>query len=271
MKKTMKLLALATAILLLCAALTACGKPTTYEVVSEAVDQTLALDGMSATMEINMDMEMASLGTSVEIPMTTTIKASGLQSDAPVILTTVSMSLMGMNMDTTTYIEGDYMYMSVMGGNYKVKVEDTSEYDGMSDVDNLIKALPEALLSEIVATENADGTKTVKVSVPDEMLSNIYSELISQVQASAAEGATITTCTIADAEVEITIDENGYISVYDMSFLMDFNMSIEGMSMDVSTDVDVKVTYENPGEPVTVTPPAGYQDFTEVPAEDLGL
>ncbi len=270
MKTAIRFLNVALA-LLLCVALTACGKPTTYEVVSEAVDKTLALDGMSATMEMNMNMEMASMGTTVEIPMTTTVKASGLQSDDPVILTTVSMTLMGINMDTTTYIEGDYMYMSVMGENYKVKMEDMSEYDGMSDVDNLIKALPEELLSEIAATEHADGTKTVKVSVPDDMLNTIYSELISQVQASAAEGATITTCTITDAEVEITIDKNGYISIYDMSFLMDFGMSVEGISMDVSTDVDVKVTYENPGEPVTVTPPAGYQDFTEIPADELGM
>ncbi|MBQ7336989.1 MAG: hypothetical protein IJW40_00890 [Clostridia bacterium] len=271
MKTTMKFLSLMLALLLICSTLVACGKPTTFEVVTDAVNKTLALDSISATMEMTMDMEMASLGTSVEVPMTTTIKASGLQSDAPVILTELTMSMMGIEMETVNYVEGEYMYMTMLGESYKVKMEDMTDYDGMNDIDNLIKALPEALLSEIEATENADGTKTVKVEVPNDMLDTIYGELLAQVQQSAAEGATVDSCNITEAAVEITIDKDGYISVYDMSFLMEMGMSVEGFSMDVSADVEAKVTYENPGEPVTVTPPEGYQDFPEANADEIGL
>ena len=50
----------------------------------------------------------------------------------------------------------------------------------------------------------------------------------------------------------------------DIAFTMD--MTVEG----VSTTVEAKatVTYENPGQPVTVTPPEGYQDFEEISMDD---
>jgi len=271
MKKTMKLLALATAILLLCAALTACGQPTTYEIVNEAIANTTALDSMHATMKMNMDMELGGLGTSVNVPITADIKATGLQGESPVILSDVTVSVMGMGVTTSTYTEGEYLYMSVMDEKYKVKIAEMDDYDGMSDVNNMLKSLPEELLAEVVATENANGTKTVKVSVPQDMLQTLYADLITQVQESAAEGATVSDCAISDAEVEITVSEDGYVAEYNMEFDMEMTMSMAGLEVTVSAEVEAEIEIENPGEPVTVTPPEGYQDYPEVDADEVGI
>ena len=145
------------------------------------------------------------------------------------------------------------------------------DYDAMSDISSTVKALPEEWLKDIVATENADGSKTVALDLTDEQLESVYSEMIDSVKESAASGATITDCTFSDASLEITVAEDGYISVYKLTFVMDLGMDIEGVNYDSETGAEIIITYHNPGQSVTVTAPEGYQDYEEVDAEDVGL
>jgi hypothetical protein len=42
-------------------------------------------------------------------------------------------------------------------------------------------------------------------------------------------------------------------------------------AVDCEVEVEMKVTYKNPGQPVTVTPPEGYQDYPEVDADEVGI
>jgi hypothetical protein len=64
---------------------------------------------------------------------------------------------------------------------------------------------------------------------------------------------------IEDAVVKITA-ANDYISLYEM----EFTMSMEMQGIAVKIDATASIKYTNPGTPVTVTPPEGYQDFEDL-------
>ena len=50
---------------------------------------------------------------------------------------------------------------------------------------------------------------------------------------------------------------------------MNLKAESEGMSLEMKASVDMNIAFKNPGTAVTITPPAGYQDFEEVDPEEL--
>lgn len=245
-----------------------CEKLTAFSLISNAVAKMEELDSFEADLDIKMSMDM--LGESMEIPMQYNVKASGLKGDNPVTFSTVPMSMLGITTTTEAYIEGEWCYITMFGQSMKMKVSDmTAEYDGTSDIDSVMKALPEDILSDVEIQKNDDGTKTVAVSVSDEKFSEIYKGFIDEMSSSAAEGFEFSELSISNCKVEITVDKNGYVSVYAIYFDMNMKMEIEEEAFEIKSSVDVTIAYKNPGSTVTVTPPEGYQDFEEVDPEEL--
>jgi lipoprotein len=251
-------------------ALTSCEekKLTAYSLVSDAVAKMETLDSFEADMEIKMGVE--TMGVSMDVPMQYNVKAAGLKGDNPVTFSTVSMTMMGMTMKTEAYTEGEWCYITAFGQNMKMKAgENTEEYDGYADIESVIKELPEDILSDVEITENSDGTKTVSVAVSDEKFAEIYKSFVDEMSASAAEGEEVSEVSVTNAKVTVTVDKNGYISVYGISFDMNLKAESEGMSLEMKASVDMNIAFKNPGTAVTITPPAGYQDFEEVDPEEL--
>ena len=251
-------------------ALTSCEekKLTAYSLVSDAVAKMETLDSFEADMEIKMGVE--TMGVSMDVPMQYNVKAAGLKGDNPVTFSTVSMTMMGMTMKTEAYTEGEWCYITAFGQNMKMKAgENTEEYDGYADIESVIKELPEDILSDVEITENSDGTKTVSGAVSDEKFAEIYKSFVDEMSASAAEGEEVSEVSVTNAKVTVTVDKNGYISVYGISFDMNLKAESEGMSLEMKASVDMNIAFKNPGTAVTITPPAGYQDFEEVDPEEL--
>lgn len=253
-------------------ALTSCEgkKLTAYALISDAVAKTNTLDSFEADMEIKMGVE--TMGVSMDVPMQYNVKAAGLKGDNPVTFSTVSMTMMGMTIKTEAYTEDEWCYITVFGQNMKMKTgENTEEYDGYADIESVVKALPEDILSDVEITENGDGTKTVSVVVSDEKFAEIYKSFVDEMCSSAAEGEEVSEVSVTNAKVTITVDENGYVSVYGISFDMNITAESEGMSLEMKASVDMNIAFKNPGTAVTVTPPTGYQDFEEVDPEEFLL
>ena len=256
-------LVLALCVVCMCGVLVSCETESTFSVISTALDNTQALDYMDATMEMEINME--SQGTTMSIPMTADIKANNLKSDNPVMSTEISMSMLGMTVDMKMYQEGEWAYYDALGMKYKIKVtEETNEYDYSDDVNFMVKDIPEELLENVELVKSEDGSVTVTVAIPDEQFADIYDDYIDSLNSTTGyEDGDIT---ITNAKVSITVKDE-YVSVYDMSFNM--NIDIEGVSS--AAEVTAKVTYNNPGEKVTVTPPEGYKDYKEMdPNAGLG-
>lgn len=273
MKKKLQIISWIIGLVMLCS-LISCGEPTTFEIVNDAIIKTQQLDSMQATTELNMDMKMNLFGIKVpmEIPIKMDIKASGLQSENPVMNMGMSFEIIGQEIAMDAYLEGEYLYMDVLGERAKVKAADMgSMYDARAQIEGTLQQIPEELLTDIVAHEKSDGSKAVELTVPAEQLQTLYGELLGAVQGTAAEGSPVSDLVISDAEVEVIIDAEGYVSLYALTFELEMTVGEGDEAVDCEVEVEMKVTYKNPGQPVTVTPPEGYQDYPEVDADEVGI
>ncbi|MBQ9747857.1 MAG: hypothetical protein IJV98_03650 [Clostridia bacterium] len=282
MKKKILSLVLAVLMLVSVTVLTSCEKETAYSLVSGALEKMETLDSFDATIDMKMKTEMELMGEKVQqdIPMSMAIKASGIQADALKMTFDVDMEVEGEEVSTKVYQEGEWVYMEMFGMGIKMKQGDlTAEYDGMAQIKDMTKPIPEEVLADVEIVKNDDGTKTVTAAIPDDQMQATFPEFADQMVGTMAEGVEIDNLSLTNGEVSITVDKNGYIAVYEISFSMSLDMDF-GAEMGallgtqivtLKADVEAVVVYNNAGEPVTVTPMAGYEDFAEVNAEDLGL
>ena len=119
-------------------------------------------------------------------------------------------------------------------------------------------------------SDNGDGTRSVSAAISDEEFAEIYQDFIDDMSASAGQEGAVSDLSVSNGKVDITVDENGYVSVYKVSFEMNLKVESSGVSMDAKAPVEMAITFHNPGTAVTVTPPDGYQDFPEVSSSLLG-
>ncbi len=257
MKK--KIVSLLLAAFMLCTATVAssCEKAgeSVSETVAKALEKTAALNSFDAEMEMTMDMSME--GMTMSVPMTVAMKAENVNSEKPVYSATMSTSMLGMNMDVDLYCDGEWVYYSGDGMEYKMPVSEAGEeYDYTGDVDDMIQDIPEELFKDKQFINNDDGSKTVTIDIEEKMFADIYGELIESLNEDSDE--TVNNVKISDAKVSVTVS-GGYISVYDISF----KMSMTSYDVETVSDVKACVKYNNPGQEVTVTPMEGYLDFEE--------
>ena len=226
------------------------------EVINEALKKTENLDFMSAVMK--MEMNMAAEGITMSIPITAKIKAKDIKSENPIASVVVTMSMFGQEIDIEMYQEGQWAYMVMADMKYKTNAEDMEgEYDYADSANDMLQEIPEELLKDAELVKAEDGSQTVTLSLPGEKFAEIYDDLIESVNSET--GTEMGEMKISDAVVKITVD-NGYVTVCDIAFTME--MTVEGVTS--STEVKTTLTYENPGQEVTITPPEGYQDFEEM-------
>lgn len=254
--------------------LTACGKdkdpvkndePSAFELIDSATKKTEKLDCAEMDMTMNMSMDM--MGMSMDVPMSYKIKGVDLQSKSPKMEMDITMSMFGMTIDMDAYVEDGYYYMTVMGENAKYKAEDAADYDGMSQAQSMFGDFTPELMKDTKIIKNADGTKTVKLSLDSDAFKRTFKDLIDSTGSSAAEGATIKDVTITNGNVEVTVTADGYIDTYKVVFDMSMTMDVLGESYTASIKVDATVQYKNPGKSVTVTAPVGYKDYPLVSEE----
>ena len=270
MKRVISLL-LALTVLCTGLVLTGCGNgdapeetkaKTAFEIINEALQKTQDLESTDAKIE--MEMTMGAEGFTMTIPMTIEIKGKDMKSEKPVLSTVISMSMLGQNIAFEFYQEDEWAYMVMDDLKYKLSAKDlTDELTYAENADYMMQEIPEELLKDVQPVVAADGSQSFTVNFPEESFGKIFDELIESVGSNM--GTDIEDAKISDAVATITV-ANGYVTVYDIAFAME--MTTEGVS--TTAEVKATCTYNNPGQPVTVTPPEGYQNFEEVPG-DLAL
>ncbi len=269
MKKRIVALLLAVTVLFTGVMLTACGDneenpavatpKSTAEVINAALKKTSDLDSMSATMKMEMDMSMQ--GMTMSVPITAKIKVKDAKSDNAVVSVAMSMSMLGQELEIEMYQEGQWAYVVMGDMKYKCSAEDMKgELDYADSANDMLKEIPEELLKDVQLVQTEDGSQTATIPFPAEKFAELYEDLIESMNSET--GTNIGEMKISDAVVTITM-AGDYATGCDIAFTMD--MTVEGIS--TTTKAKAMVTYENPGQQVTITPPAGYQDFEEMDLE----
>ena len=274
MKKTLALLlCLLTAVMLLASCGGGGNNP--EKLIEGAFERMSELDAYELEMVIAMEVSMEMMGeTETQLmPMTISLAGKDLKSETPKILMEMSMSMDDETMTATAYIEGEWIYATADGESYKLKVEDMNDMGAMADYsqqfEGLLVDFPEAVYNGVTVKKNGDGSKTVALSLTAEQFESIFSALSTELGESIGvvdEGVAIT---YQPATVEVTV-KGDLVSAYKLDFAMNISMDLDGdtattedvMSLTFSVGYDVTVVKTSG---VTVTPPAGYQDFEEIP------
>ena len=270
MKKRVVALLLALVVLCTGVMLTACGgneappetvaKKSVADVINEAMEKTGALDEMSAVMK--MEMNMAAEGMTMSIPITAKMKAKDLGGENMIMSVAMTMSMFGQDINIEMYQEGQWAYVVMGDMKYKSDIQALEgEFDYTDSANDMLKEIPEELLKDVEPVTAEDGSQTVTVAFPAEKFAEVYSDLIQEMNSET--GTEVGEMKISDAVVTVTMAE-GYVTVCDVAFTMD--MTVEDVS--TTTEAKATITYEDPGQPVTITPPEGYQDFEEISMDD---
>lgn len=229
-------------------------------VIAEALKKNQNLDTMSA--EMKMQVDMATEGMTMSLPITAKIKAKNLKSDNVISSVNMTTSVLGQEMVMEMYQEGQWAYVVMDDVKYKASLKDMEgEMDYATSAKNMLREIPEDLLKDVKLVKAEDGSQTATIAFPGEKFSEVYSEIVGDVLSET--GTEVGETKISNAVVTITV-ANGFVTVYDVAFTVD--MTTEGVSS--TTKAKVTLAYENIGQDVTVTPPEGYAEFEEL---DLDL
>lgn len=261
MKK--KLLTLLCAVCLLCSTMlfASCDgvePESADQLIGEAMAKTAELDSFAATLD--MDMKMTFAGETQKIFTVADMKVKDAQSDNPVMSTDVSMSVLGEgmlenSMEMSMYLADGWLYMD-MGELGKIKAKQGSylvaDYDYNDDLDDMMVDIPDEVLEELEIKTASDGSKTVTITLDDETFSELYKDMLSEMKNSFDSLGNVDHDTIrfSDAVISITV-QDGYLWKYAMSF----EISVAVGDGTAVTEVEVMVTYNDPGKDVKVTEP----------------
>ena len=248
----------------------ACGEDNNsgaYELVNSAWKKMEALDCMDAKMIMNISMKVD--GISMDIPIEYDLKAVGLQSDSPKMAMIMSMEMFGVTVETDVYVEDDYCYMSSMGQKMKVKAEDVSDYDALDQANDIMVDLDEEYLKDVAVVPGSDGKKTVTLTMNADEFMDEFKDLIDSVGENAASGSSLEDIDISNVSIEITVDKNGYIDTYKVAFDMAMTVDVMDSTSTATASADMNIQYRNPGQSVTVTPPADYKSYPEVDSDAM--
>ena len=255
MKKWMSLLLVLGLLCSLPLSLGSCAKKPAAIVV-EALAKTAALEEYEAEMVMKVVMEVN--GEKVEIPVEMDMKVKDAKSEHPTAFVEMEMEVMGVGMNTDAYVEGEWVYISMGAIQYKAKAEDAGMEPTYSE--DMLKEIPLEILETAEVVENADGSITLSVDIPEDVFEDIFDEMIDSMNETAGASLTDLDLKLMDTRVKITV-KDGYVTVYQI----DYTMEMTVMGSTVKAEASAVMTYKNIGQPVTITPPENYQNFPENP------
>ena len=241
------------------AVLASCGR--VEKTIEKAVEKTEALEEYEIEMRQVSTVEVQ--GQKQRVAITTNMKVKDVKSDNPTIWMEIEIEMDGEKQSTEMYIEDGWMYMAYGNSGYKAKLEDVGEDedDYLAQVENIVKDLPKEALEES-EVKREDGKKIITATIDGKLMDDIFEELIDEaLEEFFTDDELLEDLSISfdDAEVEIVI-KDGYI----LSYELDYDMDMEIADEVAESDNSVKIKYITPGKAVTITPPEGYENFSEM-------
>ena len=262
MKKISAVL-LAVMLIVSAAVFTSCKKKTAYEVFSEALEKTKALD----SVEFNMNLVTAVPDDSGLVRYSAKISGLG---GSPIASGDVTVESSGVSVKSSVYNADGFAYIG-MGEMSKTKVgldEPTALMYDLASMFRIVTAsLPEEVFADAKVVENSDKTNTVTVSLTQEQLEQCYKgtafETKTYTNGLPDDGTSSYKVTIEDIKVSVTVGKDGYISKYEASYKLSVKVPFGGSDVDFISGaaVTVGVNLVNPGSTVTVDVPADLDSY----------
>jgi len=226
--------------------------------VEKAIEKTENLDSYQALIEAKVAVSW--LGGSAEVPMTVEVKAEGIQGENPRIYAKKDLEIPGANVTSEIYVQGGFAYVIRGDKTSKVNLNNLKNglsYDYSEFIDEVMAKLPETLYQEAEIKEES-GAKILTVSIPDSVFDELFSE-IALTMGEMAMQSKLDQIASSNANVKIEV-KDGYVGTYEIGY----KMTVSVGALSAEANAEIKVSFENPGEKVTVTMPEGYESFTPI-------
>lgn len=239
--------------------------PSAFEVL-KSVDGSMDLSkGMD--LQIDAVMKQAMTGMTVE----TGLKGRFLMENETKYRIEFTQTALGQEIPMSIYRDGAYTYTDMMGMKVKALAEDDESLP--TDLE-----LKEEYFKSLELTE-ADGVRTVTASLDPEKVEALFGDLLGSglldsLGGTEEEPGAGTGPDMQVKAVDMTAKLGQDDLLHEVTASISIAVSVEGPSAadpestvltEMQCDMSVTVTFNNPGAPVTVTPPADleeYEDFT---------
>lgn len=267
-KKRFGLLLLALVLCLCMSSLSGC-TPDVYEQYVQAAAKTNALGQMDA--DVNMEMSMGIAGSTFQTTVSGTMKADH-SGGSPVMDMALNMALLGQSIDMHVYYADGVAYYDAQGTKYKMALPIDQLKEQTDQVSTQILQFDESAILKSMATSEKEGSRyrvTVSADAIQSYLKDAMGSTMQNSDSSSLVDLNSMNLQFSDVDVSFLIGKDGYIHEQTLQFTCTADM--DAMSSGVMTGememtYDATVTYNNPGQPVTITAP----NLNEYPAyEDL--
>lgn len=220
-----------------------------YTVVKEATEKTLAATSYEAKSVCVLDTEMfgTKMNTTADLVFTCNGKEVGVDGKSVV-------EMMGSKTETSCryYYDGEWLYMTMLGENYKMLVTDEEFKSQAGHPGEYAVALPEALFEGVTGT--ADN---VELTVDDATMKSLYGKAIGDHIGEEIDD--LSNITIKDGKITLSV-KDGYLAAFNVAYTCEITMGEEDTVTYVCSQATTFTKYGD----VTVTPMEGYKDFEEM-------
>lgn len=237
--------------------------PSAFETLKSAggaMDLSKGLD-----MQLDMVMKQAMTGMTVE----TGINGHLLLENETKYNFEMTQVALGQEIPMSIYRDGAYTYTDMMG----MKIKSLAEEDESFSLDLELK---EEYFKSLEVSD-ADGVRTVTGSINPEKMKELVEKLLESDLADAFgdmdEGLGDEAGTDLEFKaIDMTVKLGQDNLIHEMTVVVSVAASMEGPSAtdpestvltEMQMDLSMTVTVNNPGEPVTVTPPADLEEYEE--------
>ncbi|MBR7100980.1 MAG: hypothetical protein IKC74_01705 [Clostridia bacterium] len=226
------------------------------KLIEDSIKKINDLDSYYAIM--TQDIHLSMQGVSMDMPVTVSIKVQDATTANPKMYAIQDMQMLGQNITTELYIDGDYIYLDSNGYQAKISKNEIGDTDQLSydkTLEELLLVLPDDVMNDIIVKINESGNRYVEVDFDSAKFLEFYESNIEDISSSI--NASIDDLQISDSKVKIVLDKSGYVKEY----VLTYKMSISTQGQTANADVNLKIEFIDPGKSVTVTPMEGYQNF----------
>ncbi len=252
----LKKLVFIAAILSLIMLITGCGT-SIYQEYTDASNKMSELTAVAGSIEYNINVQAE--GITVSLPIKADYKARISGDSISEMTMDLSTELLGQDITYSAYLFGDYMYMDIEGMKIKQPYSDSEAKSFESAIMSQL-TLNEEILNEASRTVE-DGVVSVSVTfngnVVKDQLFDLFGDIVSD---SLGTDVDESQTNLSDVEMKYSIDKNGYMTSNGLKFSVTQTTEETG---DVSIDLDMTMTVDNPGEEVEITAPQNLDEYVE--------
>lgn len=255
MKK--KLVSIVLVLCLLCTMplLASCEKAS--DLIEKAMANTEALDDYSATL--NMQMKVTVGGQTKYVNTEAKMLVENAKGDNVKMSTEMEMKMLSESVKMKMYMVDNWLYMDMDDAKLKVRADSEmgESYDYSDNMDGMLQDIPAEVLKD-VKIEEKKGQKIMTFELDDSTFNDLYDDLLEEMYDSL-DGLGVSgkmTLRFSNAVITVAVKDD-YLSKYSMSF----DMSATVGTQVTRAEVDMTLTFDDPGKDVTVKLPSDLKEY----------